>query len=69
MMLKFYVSSIFAVLVQCYCKSAYKTDSTVVCVPCMLEHVFYEPFFFCKKLQIWKICYVNWLNFVYRVKF
>ena len=21
-----------------------KTDSTVICVPCMLEYVFYEPF-------------------------
>ena len=21
-----------------------KTDSTVICVPCMLEHVCYEPF-------------------------
>ena len=21
-----------------------KTDSTVICVPCMLEHVYYEPF-------------------------
>ena len=38
----------FAVLVQCYSfKSAYKnagTDSTVICVPCMLQHVYYEPF-------------------------
>ena len=23
-----------------------KTDSTVICVPCMLEHVCYEPFSF-----------------------
>ena len=23
-----------------------KTDSTVTCVPCMLEHVCYEPFSF-----------------------
>ena len=23
-----------------------KTDSTVICVPCMLEHVCYEQFFF-----------------------
>ena len=38
-----------------------KADSTVICVPCMLKHVCYEPFFF--KLQIWKISYVNWLNF------
>ena len=39
------MSSIFAVLVQCY--SMYlliKTDSTVICVPRMLEHVCYEPF-------------------------
>ena len=28
-----------------HCKSAYKNDSTVTCVPCMLEHVRYEPFF------------------------
>ena len=34
-----------------------KTDSTVICVPCVLEHVCYEPFSF-KKLQIWKISYV-----------
>ena len=33
------MSSISAVLVQCYSK----TDSTVICVPCMLEHVFYQP--------------------------
>ena len=30
------------------------TDSTVICVPCMLEHVYYEPFSL-TKLQI----YVN----------
>ena len=23
-----------------------KTDSTVICVPCMLGHVSYEPFYF-----------------------
>ena len=40
-----------------------KTDSTVICVPRMLEHVCHEPFSL-KKLQIWKISYVNWLNFV-----
>ena len=40
-----------------------KTDSAVICVPCMFEHVCYEPFYF-KKLQIWKIYYVNWLKFV-----
>ena len=28
-----------------------KTDSTVICVPCMLEHVSYEPFSL-KKLQV-----------------
>ena len=27
-----------------YCKSAYKDGSTVICVPSMLEHVWYEPF-------------------------
>ena len=45
-----------------------KTDSTVICVPCMLEHVCFEPFSL-KKLHIWKIPYVNWLNFVYCLKF
>ena len=25
-----------------------KTGSTVICVPCVLEHVCYEPFFFRK---------------------
>ena len=30
-----------------------KTDSTVICVTRMLEHVCYEPFSL-KKLQIWK---------------
>ena len=44
-----------------------KTDSIVICVPCMLEHVRYEPFSL-KKLQIWKISYVNWLNFMYCLK-
>ena len=34
------------------------TDSTVICVPCMLEHVCYEHIFF-KKLQIWKISCVS----------
>ena len=29
-----------------HCKSAYKTDSTVICVSCMHEHVCYEPFSF-----------------------
>ena len=45
-----------------------KTDSTVICVPCMLEHVCYELFSI-KKLQIWEISSVNWLNFVYCLKF
>ena len=27
-----------------YYGEAYKTNSTVICVPCVLEHVFYEPF-------------------------
>ena len=44
-----------------------KTDSTVICVPCVLEHVSYDPFSF--KMQIWKISYVNWLNFVYCLQF
>ena len=35
-----------------------KTDSTVICVPYMLEHVCYEPFSF-KKMQIWTISYLN----------
>ena len=45
-----------------------KTDSTVICVPCKLEHVCYEPFSL-KSFQIWKISFVNWLNFVYCLKF
>ena len=44
-----------------------KMDSNVICVPCMLEHVCYEPFSL--KSQIWKISYVKWLNFVYCLKF
>ena len=47
-----------------------KMDSTVICVlcvPCIFEHVLYEPFPL--KLQIWKISYVNWLNLVYWLKF
>ena len=27
-----------------HCKSDYKTDFTVICVPCMLEYVCYESF-------------------------
>ena len=34
----------------------------------MLEHVRYEPFSLIK-LQIWKIFYVIWLNFVYCLTF
>ena len=45
-----------------------KKDSTVICVPCMLEHVCYQPFSL-KKMQIWKISYVNWLDFVNYLKF
>ena len=44
-----------------------KTDFTGICVPCMLEHVCYEPLQ--KKLQICNISHVSWLNFVYRMKF
>ena len=35
------MSSIFAVLVQCnnIVNLLIKTDSTVICVPCMLKHV------------------------------
>ena len=29
-----------------------KTDSTVICVPCMLEHVCYEPFSFKKNADL-----------------
>ena len=43
------------------------TDSTTTCVPRMLEHVCYE--LFSLKLQIRKISYANWLNFVYCLKF
>ena len=39
-----------------HCKSAYEMNSTVVCVPCMLEHVF-------RKLQIWKILTPNGMGF------
>ena len=59
------MSSIFAVFL--IINLLINTDSTFVCVPCMLEHVCYEPFSL-KNLQIWKISYVNWLNFVYCLK-
>ena len=56
------MSGIFAVLVQCY--SLYnlliKTDSTVICVLCM----FVVSHFLKKNCR-----YVNWLNFVYCLKF
>ena len=45
-----------------------KTDFTVICVPCMLEHVCYEPFSL-QNCRFWKISYLNWLNFVYCLKF
>ena len=63
------MSSIFAVLVHCYSLLiCLKLDSTVICVPCMLEHVCLFAIFF-KKLHIRKISYVNWLNFEYCLKF
>ena len=49
-----------------HCQSAYKNGFH--CVPRMLEHVCYEPISL-KNLQIWKISYVNWSNFVYCLKF
>ena len=45
-----------------------RTDSNVIIVHCMIEHVCYEPFSF-KKVQIWKISYINWVNVVYCLKF
>ena len=46
-----------------------KTDSTVICVPCMLEHVCYEPFSF-KNCRFGRyLTLINWLNFVYCLKF
>ena len=38
------MSSIFAIFVQIFVNLLLKTDATVTCVPCMLEHVCYEPF-------------------------
>ena len=50
-----------------HCKSAYiKTDSIVICVPCLLKHVCHEPFSF-KNCRFGR--YANWLNFVYYLKF
>ena len=46
-----------------------KMYSTIICVSRMLELVCCQPFFIKKALQIWKISYVNWLNFVYCLKF
>ena len=37
------MSSIFAVFGATLCMLI-KTDSTVICVPSMIEHVCYEPF-------------------------
>ena len=51
-----------------HCKSAYNNGFHCFGFLCMLEHVCYEPIF-SKKLQICKISYVNWLNFVYCLKF
>ena len=61
---------IFAVLVQMLfiVNLLIKTDSTIICVPCMLENVCYEPFSF-KKMHIRTISYVNWLKFVCCLKF
>ena len=54
------MSSFFAVLVNViHCKSAYKNGFHFYCVPCMLEHVG----------DIFLNSYVNWLNFVYCLKF
>ena len=38
-----------------------KTDSTVIYVHCMLEHVIMSHFLL-KELQIWKTSYVYWLK-------
>ena len=43
-----------------------KTDFTVSCVPCMLEYVCYEPFSL-KNCRFRR--YVNWLKFMYCLKF
>ena len=44
-----------------------KMDSTVICVPCMLEHVCCKPFSL--KIADLENIYVNWLKFVYCLKF
>ena len=54
--------------ILCIVNLLIKTDSTVTSVSCMLEHVCYESFSL-QKWQIWKISYVNWLDFVYCLKF
>ena len=59
------MSSLSAVLCNViYCKSAYKNGFVFfVCLSMLVvSH-------FLLKLQIWKISYVNWLNFVYCLKF
>ena len=40
------MSSVFAVVMQCLfiVNLLIKTDCTVICVSCMLEHICYEPF-------------------------
>ena len=44
-----------------------KTDFAVICVPCMLEHVCCGPFSL--KITDSEDIFVNWLNFVYCLKF
>ena len=46
-----------------------KADSTVMCVPCMLESMFVMSHFLFKKMADLEDIYVNWLNFVYCLKF
>ena len=43
--------------------------TTDFCVPCMLEHVCYEPFSLKKSMENYKISYVNWLEFMHCLKF
>ena len=44
-----------------------KTDSTVICVPCMLEHVYYEPFSL--KIADLEDILCQLVEFVYCLKF
>ena len=48
-----------------HCKAAYKT---VIYVPYMLEHVCYDPFSL-KNSRFGRHLMLNWLNFVYCLKF